>query len=295
MKKKLEQIKKVAEELKKDCSQSCTVLKEKSNELIESCNKVGKSWSQSFVGYHGLLYFKNFDIPKHEEKFSGQWGGINGIPDGWEEKDAEEVKSKIESNISTNFSIDNLEKEEAAIREKAEESLHEISIMLSSLNLDGMGAEKELRSNIEEFKFGKGRDHFIENMIPTTLVSRDQEALMQGSCTPAHIYYLGVGQSVIDTCDSIKRFIKLIDKFTRQLEIKKTQPFRIPQNTWNWINPFWWLWQLILLIFKILKSAWKHKIIAGIIVIISLLAIDYSLAWTNLTSIWSWIQSFFPS
>ena len=294
MRKELEQIKKIAEKLKTEYAQSCKSLTDKSNKLIESCNKVDKSWSQSFVGYHGQLYFRNFDTPEHRERFSSEWGGINGIPAGWVKKDAEEVKSKIESNISAYFSIDDLEKEEATLKEKAEESLHEITIILSSINLDGMNAEKELQSEIEKFKFGKGKNHFIDTMIPTQLISRDKEALIQGTCTPAHIFYQGVGQSIIDICSTINQFLKLIDRFTRQLEIKKSQPFGIPQNTWNWVNPFWWLWQLLLFILKFLKFAWNHKIISVIIVIITLLAVDYSLAWKNLLNIWELIQSLWP-
>ncbi len=231
MKKELKQIKEIVESLQSEYSQTCKELRDKSDQLIESCNKVDKSWSQSFVGYHGQLYFRNFDTPKHQERFSGEWGGIHGIPDGWEKKEAEEVKSKIENNISADFSIDELEKEETALREKAEEALHEITIIISSISLDGMEAEEGLRSEIEKFKFGKGKNYFIGKMIPAPLVSRDQEALMQGTCTPAHIFYQGVGQSIIDTCESISRFLKLIDRFTRQLERKKSQPFRIPQNT----------------------------------------------------------------
>lgn len=294
MKKILENIKALIEKLNQETSSRISTLIDKSEKLIKSCNKIDESWSGSFVGYHGQLYFKNFEKPRHEERFSGEWGGIHGLPHGWEKKEAEKVKKEIENNISADFSIDNLEKEEAALKKQAESTLNEVKIAFSSINFTGMQKEEGLLSEIEKFKFGKGKNYFIAKMIPKTFMTRDREALMQGTCIPAHTYYLGLAQGIIDTCNSIQDFLQLTDRLVRQLQMKKSQPFPTADNTWNWINPFWLLWQLLLLSIKIFKLAWKHKIISGCIVILTLLAIDYSLAWKNLLSIWEWIQSLWP-
>ncbi len=282
MKKPLEQLKKLLIKLQEDTGSQIDHLIIESNKLIDSCNEVDNSWSGSFAGYHGQLYFQDFQKPKLEERFNVEWGGINGIPKGWKKKEAKEIKNRIEDNISKDFSIDKLEEEETATKEKAENTLHEIKIVLSSIEINDMEQEGGLRSEIEKFKFGKGKKYFIKSMIPTTIASRDQEALIQGICIPGHIYYLGVGRGIIDTCNSIKNFLRLLDRLIRQLEIKKKQPFKISQNTWNWINPFWLLSQILIVMLKLVKLAWKHKIISGAILILTLLGIDYSIAGKNL-------------
>jgi len=49
-------------------------------------------------------------------------------------------------------------------------------------------------------------------------------------------------------------------------------------NGWQITNPFWLLWRLI-------KFIWRHKIISILITLLSLLAIDWSLAWHNVNSV----------
>ncbi len=120
-------------------------------------------------------------------------------------------------------------------------------------------------------------------------MTRDQGALMEGICIASHKYYLGLGQSFIDTCESVNNFLQHIDQLIRQIEIKKKQFFPRSNNTWNYVNPLWLAWQLLLFLFKVLKFAWRHKVISTLIIIITLLALDYSLAWKNLLTLLSWI------
>jgi len=287
----LENIKQLTESLNEDVSSKIETLVRKSKQLIKSCNEIGKSWSGSFAGWHGQLYFKDFEEPSHQERFSVEWGGIRGIPNGWENKQTEEVKKEIEKNISGDFSIDDLKKKEAALKKKAEATLSEVKIAFSSVNLTGMEKEEGLLEEIEEFKFGKGKNYFINKMIPKSIMTRDQGALMEGICIPVHTYYLGVAQGIIDTCNSINKFLQLTDRLVRQVQIKKTQPFLRPSNAWNWVNPFWLICQLFLVLLNLTKWAWKHKIIFILITILTFLAIDYSLAWKNLRSILEWFQS----
>lgn len=91
-----------------------------SEKLREVCGKIERTWSGSFAGWHGKMYFRDFQIPTIYEKFSGEWGGINGIPDGWEEKKPEEVRIKIEKLFGGNFSVENFEDEIKALRKEAE-------------------------------------------------------------------------------------------------------------------------------------------------------------------------------
>ncbi len=45
-------------------------------------------------------------------------------------------------------------------------------------------------------------------------------------------------------------------------------------NYWHLTNPIWWLWEIV-------KFTWKHKIVSAAVLILGLLATDYSLAWRN--------------
>lgn len=58
-------------------------------------------------------------------------------------------------------------------------------------------------------------------------------------------------------------------------------------NYWNIVNPFW-------LIYKLIVFTWKHKLITAIIMIVTLLGIDYSLAWKNTLWVFNAMVSIFP-
>lgn len=293
MKVDLSKIKELNNSLIEASSLSCQKIKRDSEELIKACGEIEMSWSGSFAGWHGRMYFKNFEKPQHHERFSGEWGGIHGIPDGWHDKEPEEVKKVLEKKVSEDFSIDQLERDATTLQKKAEQTQNEINIALSAIDLNELPEEKALRLEIEKSKFGKGKNHFINKYIPKSLMTRDSGALMEGVCIPSHTYYLGLAQGIIDTCDSIEKFVQLVDRVIRQIELKPTLAPQKSKNFWNWFNPFWLVWQLFRLLSKLIKLAWKHKIFSTVILIITLLAIDYSLAWKNLQTTWDWLLNVF--
>lgn len=290
--KAIENIKPLIKEFDQNISPRLKLLEKNAEKLINACNEVDKSFSGSFAGWHGSMYFKDFQTPQLNQRFSGEWGGINGIPNGWEKKEAEEVKGEIERRMSADFSIniDDLEKEATAIKEESKKILNEVKIAFSSINLNEIPKEKELFDKIEKIEFGRDKAYFINKHIPKTLMTRDRGALMEGICIASHKYYLGLGQSFIDISEAIKNFLQLVDQLFRQIEMKKKQFLPFSNNAWNYVNPFWLIWQLLLFLLKILKYAWGHKIISILIIIITLLAIDYSLAWKNLLTLLSWIK-----
>ncbi len=42
--------------------------------LIEIADKVGKSWSGSWLGYHSRVYYRNLEPPPPGARFSQEWG-----------------------------------------------------------------------------------------------------------------------------------------------------------------------------------------------------------------------------
>src|SRR3989344_8435263 len=90
---------------------------EETPELIDKvhsiCSDIGHSWSGSFNGYHGSLYYGEYEQPPLNSRFSVEWGTIHGLPDGWKERQPDEVMEEIEKRVSNNFSTDKLEKDSA--------------------------------------------------------------------------------------------------------------------------------------------------------------------------------------
>lgn len=192
-----------------------------SEKLREVCGKIERTWSGSFAGWHGKMYFRDFQIPSISEQFSGEWGGINGIPDGWEEKQPEKVREKIEELVGNKFSAEDFEKELKKLREEAKKFGTEITIVLSSFDFDDNTAkEKKLFNQIENFEFGKTKGEYISDGLPKNMMSRDTEALRQGTYVASWLYYRGVAFEGKSICESINNFITLSDRLMRQLEIK---------------------------------------------------------------------------
>jgi len=192
-----------------------------SDKLREVCGKIERTWSGSFSGWHGKMYFRDFQIPSIHERFSGEWGDINGIPNGWEEKQPEVVRSKIEELIGNNFSAEKFEKDIKNFRKEAENLRGEITIVFSSFIFSpDKDKEKNLFEQIEKFEFGKAKGEFIKDHLPGTMMSRDAEALRQGICIASWLYYEGVASEGKNVCDATQNFLKLSTRLIRQLEIK---------------------------------------------------------------------------
>lgn len=201
-----------------DKLKTCLQLSEK---LIDVSGKVERSWSGSFAGWHGSMYYHDFQIPSVGKRFSGEWGGIHGIPEGWNEKQPEQVLAKLEELIGGNFSIKQFENDIKDLRKAAEDLQREISIIFSFFDFSAsMIKENELLVESGNFLFGNLKNMFICARLPKRLMSRDMEALRQGICTPVWLYYEGLALEGKDFCTRINNFFILIDRLVRQLEGK---------------------------------------------------------------------------
>ena len=96
----------------------------------------------------------------------------------------------------------------------------EIAILFSSYIFDDTAArEKKLYESIETFKFGLGKEEFIQNGMQGSMMSRDAEAIRQGKMLPTWLYYQGVGFEAQKFVESADDFKILVNKFLRQLEM----------------------------------------------------------------------------
>ena len=218
-----EDAKKLITEFRSKHSASLEKIPAISEKLREVCGNIEQTWSGSFAGWHGKMYFRDFQIPSIHEKFSGEWGGINGIPDGWEEKGPEEVRIKIEKLFGDNFSVENFEEEIKALHKEAEALKNEITIAFSAFPFNtNTEKEKGLFAQIENYEFGKPKGEFISDRLPKTMMSRDTEALRQGTCIASWLYYEGVALEGKSLSEATNNFLGLVDRLVRQLEMKKT-------------------------------------------------------------------------
>ncbi len=90
--------------------------------------------------------------------------------------------------------------------------------------------------------------------------------------------------------------LEIKDKFNRKLFLYRFLHGQM--NIWLVTNPFWLAWNLLKLIYELLRKIWKwfskHKIIGSLVtVILSFLAIDFALAWKNVQLIGRFIKWLF--
>ena len=187
--------------------------------LLQASRRIQRSWSGSFAGWHGTMYFRDFSPPSVYERFSGEWGGVNGIPDGWEERQPEIVQAKIEELVGSSFSIEQFEDTLRRLRKAADILKEDIILNVDPKVIEALSArEKDLVGRVEEFDFGKTTGQFVTESLPKTLVSRDSEALRQGTCVPAWLYYEGIGLEAQTLCETIEAFFQLTDRLVVAME-----------------------------------------------------------------------------
>lgn len=90
-------------------------------------------------------------------------------------------------------------------------------------------------------------------------------------------YVRSADKVFIESLEELDKYHKENCKVVEKVQVLKTI------NFWHYSNPFWWLWQLWLFIRK-------HKIISSVIILITLLGIDYSQTWRNIKFIISLLK-----
>jgi len=189
------------------------------------CSEIERSWSGSFSGYHGSLYYGDFDPPPLNRRFSIEWGTIHGLPDGWRQRQPEEVMSVIESRVGDEFSTEKLEKDSAIFLESARELRENILDIIGTPVLSK--PTERISVTIQEIKkvnFGKPREIFgdyINDHLPKSRVSRDSQALMEGIYIPTQLYCEAVAYEASKIYESANEFMKFVKRLNKQLyEVK---------------------------------------------------------------------------
>ena len=192
---------------------------EKSSAAVNNAtHQIVSSWSGSWIGYHADLYYMDFAPPPFQNRFNPEWGGINGIPPGWQRRSADEVKERIEK--LSGESIDALDKSTDSALEQAKALQSEIVTEISALHLQsGLEQEKKLLIDLEKFEWGHNIGKIIHANTPSQVISRDSEAMYQGMRVPAHQFFSALAIQKGSECDAIAAFLKAASRLLRQVEL----------------------------------------------------------------------------
>jgi len=170
------------------------------------------------MGYHAELYYRQFERPSLAATFSREWGGINGIPSGWTQRSADEVKGRVEK--LSGVAIEALDKSTSEVLDRAKGFHADIVTEISSLHLQhGLEQEKKLLNDLERFKWGGTIDEFISANLPNQVVCRDSEAVYQGMRVSAHLYFAALAFERSSECTAVTEFLKGATRLLRQIEL----------------------------------------------------------------------------
>lgn len=181
-------------------------------------HQVAASWSGSWMGYHSELYYRDFALPPLENSFSPEWGGIDGIPPGWQKRSADDVKERIDT--LSGESVAALEKSTDKFLQDGKALQSEIVTELSGIHHQpGLEQEKDLLRKLENFVWGHSMGEIVHAKTPNQVISRDSEAVYQGIKLPAHEYYSAVALQKKSECDAVAEFFKAASRLLRQVEL----------------------------------------------------------------------------
>ncbi len=211
-------------ELEKKVQDFCTntypkleVVAINSSKVAAACKLVDKSWSQSTLGSHATLYFRNFEEPNLRNRFNIEWGLSRGMPAGWHDRSEDQVKSKIHEisglDISLDAYIDQCKEAEKLIEDFQQDILS---------NLETITVPTELNLNykkISEFKLGSWASQ-INSYLRGNIMTRDREAVSSGKRIPSHLSLLAHSQHFSNVLIKTKDLIKTITRLIQQLETK---------------------------------------------------------------------------
>lgn len=271
-------------ELESYLSKHRNVLLTVGRSIKRACDKVEKSSSGSWAGYHASLYFKNYQAPNIKEQFNAEWGGAGyfsgGYDPGWQPRDLDDVWGYIQGQLNIEFDIDQTNDELDDLVELGK-SLRDIL----NLYTHDSGLQKKLEKNGIGFSIGD----YIKIRTPSQVISRDSKAMYQGIKVPPHIQCMGFGESILINIKAASELTKIADLVATELSISDPKKFSI----WHFTNPFW---LTIYSLKGIVDFITKYKIaaaISGLLAILGLVAADYSLAWNNIHSIAEWLTDLF--
>lgn len=161
------------------------------SKLEEAANKVGKSWSGSWLGYHSRVYYRDLQSPPPGARFSQEWGFmdqtfIHETRGDWVEFDFEEVYQAI-FKLAGNPKLETAEAIAKQAHRVFDDAREEIISLLTTILEDREDTFiSKLKKGADELKVYDATD-LIQYFRPKgQFMSRDMAAVEKGLHTPPH-------------------------------------------------------------------------------------------------------------
>ena len=181
--------------------------KKEAEKVKDACSLINRAWGGSSLVGHAKYFFHDFQEPQTPERFSIEWGLINGVPDGWIEKSDEEIRAKIEKE--SGVSLDDIKKLSVDLENGFIDIQRVVVLFLSEEQFPESDIEK-----IEKFTIKSATDIF-NDIFPTRFMTRDTQA-MTGHYVAPHIYYDALARFISDFPDDLKSFSFELEKMDRK-------------------------------------------------------------------------------
>ena len=187
---------------------------ELSNKIFDACNIVNKSWSQSTLATHAVLYYNDFEEPQHKSRFNIEWGLVRRSPAGWVKKNEQEVKSKIHDLSQVSISLDEYLNLSGSLQTLIKDWHQEIISIIEIVDIPPQ-LEFNLKK-IREYEVGSWADK-INQFLNRNLMTRDQEAITSGKLVPVHISMLAFSSHMKQLCKEAEDLLKTLERLTKQM------------------------------------------------------------------------------
>lgn len=198
--------------------------------LQESAERVGRSASGSWLGYHALVYYEGLEKPPPNAHFDSGWGPMGGTfssrtSGSWAQYARETVIETIHRRAG-NPDLGPARKFDDDARERIEVCKSEISSILQThADRDDRHSES-VRNKIDDTSLVR-REDIVEVFVPRSKwVSHDTLAINQGRQTPPHIYVLAEVVAIGHTRQTILRLIELVKQAASHISRQQAVPRR---------------------------------------------------------------------
>ena len=170
--------------------------------LEEAAQKIGRSFSGSWQGYHSRVYYAGFSPPPPGAHFSQEWGlmdtyaSSHGSHGDWREYDTEEVKAHIRK-LAGEPDLTNAHKAADAASETFECAKSEIiSILQNEFEGRDDGFLENLKKELEKLNPLSTLD-VVQHLSPKgQIMTRDTIVLGQGTQVPPHMSFIAEVKSI---------------------------------------------------------------------------------------------------
>jgi hypothetical protein len=184
------------------------------------------------MGYHHELYYGDFEKPPLGDYFNVEWGGVNGLPEGWVPRKPDEVKTEIERSAGERFSrLDADDKELAQVSDDMRTDIvTELACLSKVQNLD---TEKALLGKLDALLWGEDeqKQYCANSVKGSPHTTRGSSAIMAGFRLPSHIYYESFAHQALAHAATTQEFWKTSKRLLKQLQTYNTGTLAEPRDS----------------------------------------------------------------